>query len=391
MFKFKTLKDINVKNKRVLVRVDFNLSLDDDGKITDDFRIKEALSTIEYLLKKGTKVILMSHLGDPEGKFVKKLKTDVIQNRLLEYLDYSIVKAKDCIGKEIEDWTKEMQPGEILLLENLRFHHEEEANDIKFAKSLAKLGDIYVNEAFGVSHRKHASIVGVPKFLPSVAGFCLQKEVEELSRVLFEPKRPLVVIIGGAKVSTKIKVIEKFLKKADKLLLGGALINTVFAAKGFSLGKSFIEKNVFEIVEKLNLENPKIQLPNDFVCQNSEISVRGINAVKENESVFDIGPQSVELFLESIREAKTIVWNGPLGLIEKKPFNKGTEAIAKAIIKSRAYSIVGGGDTVVFIRKLGLEKKFKYVSTGGGAMLDYLAHETLPGIEALKKCKKFGK
>jgi len=391
MFKFKTLKDINVKNKRVLVRVDFNLSLDDDGKITDDFRIKEALPTIEYLLKKGAKVILMSHLGDPEGKFVKKLKMDVVQNRLMEHLDYSIVKAKDCIGKEIEDWTKEMQPGEILLLENLRFHPEEEANNLKFAKSLAKLGDIYVNEAFGVSHRKHASVVGAPKFLPSVAGFCLQKEVEELSKVLFKPKRPLVVIIGGAKVSTKIKVIEKFLEKADKLLLGGALVNTVFAATGISLGKSFIEKKVFKIVEKLNLENPKIQLPNDFVCQNVELSVRGINAVKENESVFDIGPQSVELFSESIEEAKMIVWNGPLGLIEKKPFNKGTEAIAKAIIKSRAYSIVGGGDTVVFIRKLGLEKKFKYVSTGGGAMLDYLAHETLPGIEALKKCKKFGK
>jgi len=391
MFKFKTVQDINVKNKRVLVRVDFNLSLDDDGKIADDFRIKEALPTIEYLLKKGAKVILMSHLGDPEGKFVKKLKMDVIQNRLLEYLDYSIVKAKDCIGKEIEDWTYEMQPGEILLLENLRFHPEEEANDIKFAKSLAKLGDIYVNEAFGVSHRKHASIVGVPKFLPSAAGFCLQKEAEELSGVLFKPKRPLVVIIGGAKVSTKIKVIEKFLEKADKLLLGGALVNTVFAAKGLSLGKSFIEKNVFEIVEKLNLENPKIQLPNDFTCQNSEISARGINAVKENESVFDIGPQSVELFLRSIREAKTIVWNGPVGLVEKKPFERSSEAIAKGIAESSAYSIVGGGDTVVFIRKLGLEEKFNYVSTGGGAMLDYLVHETLPGIEALKKCKKFGK
>jgi len=385
MSKFKNLQDINVKNKRVLVRVDFNLSLNDDGKITDDFRIKEALPTIEYLLKKGAKIILMSHLGDPEGKFVEKLKMDVIQNRLLEYLDYSIVKAKDCIGKEIEDWTYEMRGGEILLLENLRFHKEEEANNIKFAKSLAKLGDIYVNEAFGVSHRKHASVVGVPKLLPSAAGFCLQKEVEELSRVLFQPKRPLVVIIGGAKVSTKIKVIEKFLEKADKLLLAGALVNTVFAARGISLGKSFIEKNVFEIVKKLNLENPKIQLPNDFICQNSEISARGINAVKENESVFDIGPKSAELFLELIREAKMIVWNGPLGLVEKQPFDRSSEVIAKGIAESRAYSIVGGGDTVVFIRKLGLEKKFNYVSTGGGAMLDYLANETLPGIEALKK------
>lgn len=385
MSKFKTLKDINVKNKRVLIRVDFNVSLDDNGNIVDDFRIKEVVPTIEYLIKKRAKIILMSHLDDPKGNVAEKLKTDVIQNRLFEYLDCSIVKAKDCIGKEIEEWTHQMQPGEILLLENLRFHKEEEENDLNFAKSLSVLGDIYVNEAFGVSHRKHASVVGVPKFLPAFSGFLFQKEVEELNKVLFKPERPLAVIIGGVKVSTKIKVIEKFLEKSDKLLLGGALVNTIFAAKGIEMGKSFIEKEMFDILKKIDLDNPKLQLPVDFVCQNSEISIRSINGVKNNEVVYDIGPRSIELFLEFIKQAKMIVWNGPLGLVEKEPFDKSSQIIAKAIIESKAYSIVGGGDTVTFVKKLGLENKFSYVSTGGGAMLDYLANETLPGIEALKK------
>ncbi len=389
MSKLKTLKDINVKNKRVLMRVDFNVVLDEKGNIVDDFRIKEAIPTVDYLLKKGAKVILMSHLGDPEGKFVKKLKMDVIQNRLMECLDYSIVKAEDCMGQKIEDWTFEMQPGEILLLENLRFHEEEKANDIKFAKSLARLGDIYVNEAFGESHRKYASIVGVPKFLPAIAGFLFQKEIEELNKVLFNSEHPLVIIIGGAKVSTKIKVVEKFLEKADKLLLGGALVNTIFAAKGINVGRSFIEKDMFSVVEKLNLENSKLSLPVDFATwselDSGQVQTRGINAVEKNESVFDIGPKSAGLFSEIIKEAKTIVWNGPLGMIEKKPFDKGSEIIARAIVESGAYSIVGGGDAVRFIRGLGLENKFSYVSTGGGAMLDYLANETLPGIEALIK------
>ncbi len=387
--KLKTLKDANVKNKRVLMRVDFNVSLDDKGNIADDFRIKEAVPTIEYLVKKGAKIILMSHLGEPGGRVENRFKMDVIQDRLLEYLDYSIVKAKDCIGKEIEDWTKQMQPGEILLLENLRFHKEEEENDLEFAKSLAKLGDIYVNEAFGASHRNHASVVGVPKYLPAFTGFLLQKEIEELDKILFEPKHPFFIIIGGAKVSTKIKVIEKFLDKADKLLLGGAIVNTVFASQGINLGKSLIEEKMFNVVDRLDLAGGKIQLPVDFVTwaelDLEQAQVRGVNDVKENESVFDIGPETIKLFSKLIQEAKMIVWNGPLGLVEKEPFNKGSEAIAKAVTESRAYSIVGGGDMVAFIRHMGLEKNFSYVSTGGGAMLDYLAEGTLPGIEALKK------
>jgi phosphoglycerate kinase len=278
-----------------------------------------------------------------------------------------------------------MKPGEIVMLENIRFYPEEEKNSPKFAKELSKLGDIFINEAFAVSHRKHTSIIGITKYLSSIAGPLFQQEIKELNKVLHKPERPLVVIIGGAKVATKIKVIEKFLKKADKLIIAGALPNTIFAARDINVGQSFVEKDMFKVVEKLDLENPKLQLPVDFVCQNSEIVVRGINAVKENESILDMGPKTVKLFLESIKDAKTIVWNGPLGLIEKKPFDKASEILAKAIAQSRAYSIVGGGDTAAFIRKLGLEKKFNYVSTGGGAMLEYLANETLPGIEALNK------
>jgi 3-phosphoglycerate kinase len=283
-----------------------------------------------------------------------------------------------------------MKSGDVIMLENVRFNLGEEKNDPKFAKELAKLGDIYINEAFA-SLQGHVSTIGLPKFLPSAVGFLFEKEAKELSRIFKNPKRPLVVIIGGAKVVIKIKVIEKFLKKADKLLIGGVLANTIFAAKGIEMGKSLAEKDMFKVVEGLDLENPKFQLPVDFVCQNFEISLRSINAVKENESAFDLGPRTVELFCQLIRDAKMVVWNGPLGLVEKEPFDRASEAIAKAIAQSKAYSIVGGGDTIAFIKRLGLEKKFNYVSTGGGAMLKYLADETLPGIEALKRCKKSGK
>jgi len=386
--KLKTLKDINVKNKRVLMRVDFDVALDNKGNIVDDFRIKRTLPTIEYLIKQGAKIILMAHLDRPKGEKIEKLKMNRIQEKLLEYLDYSIVKAPDCVGKKIEQWTKQMQPGEILLLENLRFYAGEEKNDSEFAKQLAQLGDVYINEAFAVSHREHASVVGVPKYLPSAAGFVFKKELEELGKIFHSPKRPLVVIIGGVKVATKIKVVKKFLNLADKLLLGGVLINTIFAAQGIDMGKSFIEKDMFKTVKKLDLENPKFQLPVDFVAwsglDSDEVEIQEVNTIKENELVFDIGPRTLELFLDSIKKAKMIVWNGPLGKIEKKPFDKGSEIIAKAVAKSEAYSIVGGGDTVAFVRELGLERKINYLSTGGGAMLEYLANETLPGIKALK-------
>ncbi len=389
--KLKTIKDINFKNKRVLMRVDFNVPLEKKKKIA---KIKAAIPTLKYLIKQKSKIILISHLNRPKGKIIEELRLDSIAKKLKKLLRKEVQKLDSIIGKKVEQVVEKMKPGEIVMLENIRFYPEEEKNSPKFAKELSKLGDVFINEAFAVSHRKHASIISITKYLPSVAGPLFQQEIKELNKILHKPERPLVVVIGGAKVATKIKVIEKFLKRADKLIIAGALPNTIFAARDINMGQSFVEKNMFKVVEKLDLESPKLQLPVDFVCQNSEIVVRGINAVKENESILDMGPKTIKLFLESIKDAKTIVWNGPLGVVEKKPFDRASEILAKAIAQSRAYSIVGGGDTAAFIKKLGLEKKFNYVSTGGGAMLEYLANGTLPGIEALNKkieCKSNGK
>jgi len=380
--KLKTIKDINVKNKRVLMRVDFNVPLESKKKLA---KIRVTMPTLKYLIKQESKIILISHLGRPKGKIIEELRLDSVANELEKLLRKKIQKLDSIIGKEVEQVVEKMKPGEIIMLENIRFYPEEEKNSPKFAKELSKLGDIFINEAFAVSHRKHTSIIGITKYLSSIAGPLFQQEIKELNKVLHKPEHPLVVIIGGAKVATKIKVIEKFLKRADKLIIAGALPNTIFAARDINVGQSFVEKDMFKVVEELDLESPKIQLPVDFVCQNSEIVVRGINAVKENESILDMGPRTVKLFLESIRDAKMIVWNGPLGVIEKKPFDRASEILAKAIAQSKAHSIIGGGDTAAFARKLGLEKKFNYVSTGGGAMLEYLANETLPGIDALNK------
>jgi len=344
----KTLKDFDFKNKRVLVRCDFNVPLDDKGLISDDFRIKQTIPSIEYLIKKGAKLLLMSHLGRPEGKVIESLRLTPIQDKLMEYLDLSVAKANDCLGKEIEKWVQKMQPGEILLLENLRFHKEEEENEENFARELSKSGDIYINDAFGASHRSHASIVGIPKFLPSGIGFLLEKEVKILTDLMENPKKPLLAIIGGKKVETKVKLIDKISGIADFLLIGGLI------------QKEIKEKNI-------QLKYPqKIVEPIDGI---------------DNK---DIGLKTIEIFKEKIKTAKTIFWNGPLGQIEEEKFAKGTEEIVKSILESRAFSIVGGGETVEFINKIGLAEKFNHVSTGGGAMLEFLSGEKLPGLEVLK-------
>jgi len=343
----KTLKEFKLKNKRVLVRCDFNVPLDQRrGIILDDFRIKETIPTIEYLTKKGAKIILMTHLGRPEGRVVESLRLTPIQDRLMEYLDLSVTKTQDCIGKEVEDWTNEMQSGEILLLENLRFHKEEEENDENFAKELSRLGDIYINDAFGASHRAHASIVGVPKYLPSGAGFLLEKEIKVLSKIIENPEKPLIAIFGGREGD--YKAMNKISEKADWILIGG-----------------LIQKEME--MKKQNLKYP-------------EKIIKPIDAIDGE----DVGPKTIDLFKEKISQAKTIFWNGPLGKIEEKRFLKGTEEIAKAIIKSGAFSVVGGGETVEFINKIGLIDKFNHISTGGGAMLEFLSGEKLPGIESLK-------
>jgi phosphoglycerate kinase len=358
----RTLRNFNFKNKRVLVRCDFNVPLDEKGNILDDFRIKQTIPTIEYLIKKGAKLLLMSHLDDPGGEIVESLRLTPIQDKLMEYLDLSVTKAPDCVGKEIEKWTKEMKPGEILLLENLRFHKEEEENDENFAQQLANLGEIYINDAFGACHRAHASITGIPKYLPSGMGLLLEKEIQVLTQLLENPLKPLVGIIGGKKVETKSKVIDKISEKADWILINHLIKN--------------------EIKEK------KIQL------KYPQKIVEPIDAIDKKGENFDIGPKTIERFREKIAQAKTIFWSGPLGKIEEKSFQKGSEEIAKAIIDSGVFSVVGGGETVEFINKIGLTEKFSHVSTGGGAMLDFIADGKLVGLEALnygnKKSKKGG-
>jgi len=353
MRKIKTLKDFtNLKGKRVLVRCDFNVPLSEKGEILDDFRISQTLPTIQYLLKKKAKIILMTHLGRPKGKVKKSLKVDCLQERLMEYLDLSITKAPDCVGEEIERWTKEMMEGEILLLENLRFHKEEEENNSEFARKLAELGDIFVNDAFGVAHRNHASVVGVVKYLPSAIGLLFEKEIKTLEKIIKNPKRPLIGIIGGKKVETKIKVIDKISQKGDFVLVGGLI------------KKEIKEKNI------------KLKYPRKVVFP--------VDSKKEK----DIGEETLKIFKEKILSAKTILWNGPLGEIEKEEFCEGTKKIVEYIIESKAFSVAGGGDTVEFIRRVKLDKKFSHLSTGGGAMLTFLGEGKLPALEALKKCPK---
>ncbi len=343
----KTLKDFNFKGKRVLVRCDFNVPLSKKEEISADFRIKAALPTIEYLIKKKAKIILMSHLGRPEGKIVQELRLTPVQNRLMEYLDLSVVKAPDCLGSKIEKWTYKMKPGEILLLENLRFYKEEEKGDLNFVQKLARLGDIYINDAFSVCHRPHASVVGIAKYLPSGAGFLLEKEVKVLSHIIKNPKRPLVVIIGGSKIGDKAKVAEKFSEIGDWLLIGDLIAEE-------------IKKN------KIKIKNfKKIIFP--------------IDTLKS----FDIGEKTIGIFKEKIFQAKTVFWAGPLGKIEEKKYQKGTKEIAKAVMESKAFSIIGGGETIEFLNKLGLLEKFNHVSTGGSALLAFLSGEKLPGLAAL--------
>jgi len=348
----KTLPDFNFKNKRVLVRCDFNVPLSGQGEILDDFRIKQTIPTIEYLIKKEAKVILMSHLGRPEGKVVEGLRLTPIQEKLMEYLDLSVTKAPDCVGKEVEEWVREMEPGEILLLENLRFHQEEEEGEENFTKNLAKLGDIFINEAFSVCHRSQASVVGITKYLPSGAGFLLEKEIEILSQIIKNPERPLIVIIGGSKVKDKAKVIGKFLEIGNWILVGNLVAKEI---REKEMTMKNLEKIIFPVL---------------------------------NGQILDLDKKTIENFKEKIKMAKTIFWAGPLGKIEEKKYQKGTREIARAIIKSRAFSVVGGGDTIEFLNKAKVIEKFNHISTGGSALLEFLAEEKLPGIEALEKWQK---
>ncbi len=391
----KFLRDIDVKNKKVLVRVDFNVSFNESGKISDDFRIKTVLPTINYLKKQNSKIILISHLGRPSLRQNLKYSLKPVALRLEKLLKQKVKFIDDCIGQKVKKEVEKMKPRDILLLENLRFYSGEKENNLKFAKELANLADVFINDAFSACHRKHASVVAITKYIPSVAGFLLEKEIKNLSQVLQSPKKPLVLVIGGIKISSKLPLIKKFLKIADKILMGGALANTVLKAEGIEVGKSIMEKEMLKEVLKLPLKNRKIYLPlNGIVSGNfskkGKAKTIGMDKIGKREMILDIGPKTIKIFSEIISQAKTIIWNGPMGYFEKREFRKGTEEIAKSILKNKkAKTIIGGGETISSLRQVS-GFKFQvsgniFISTGGGAMLEFLSGKKLPGIKALEK------
>ncbi len=387
------LRNIDVGGKRVLVRVDFNAPLTKEGEVSDNFRIKKAIPTLEYLRNKGAKVIIITHLGQPEGKDLK-YSIRPIARRLWELMSGRVKFINDTIGKAVEKEISQMKDGDIVVLENLRFYKGEEENSEEFSRQLARLGDVFVQDGFGVCHRSHSSMIGVTKFLPSYPGLLLEEEIRILSNALVSPDRPLVSIIGGAKVSTKTRVIERLLDKSDYLLLGGKIANSLLVAKGQCIKDllSSDEENLMEVVKGIDLTSPKLHLPIDGIMALSNFEeeysrIGAVGTVRREEGIFDVGPETIEKYRAILGEAKTVIWNGPLGLFEKKPFNKGTVDIAKMIgaINSQVFSIVGGGETVEAIQQLGIENQFDHVSTGGGAMLDFMAGKDLPGIMALEE------
>ncbi|MFA5758957.1 MAG: phosphoglycerate kinase [Clostridia bacterium] len=390
--KTKTIEDFNVKDKRVLVRVDFNVPQDDNGNITDDNRIMEALPTIKYLISKDAKVILCSHLGRPIG-FDKKFSLLPVQKRLSQILKTDIAFADDVAGPDSVQKANELKSGEILLLENLRFMHEEEENNTEFSKKLASLADIYINDAFGSAHRKHSSTYGVAEFLPSGAGFLMAKEIEMLSTAITNPKRPLIAILGGAKVSEKIGVIKNLLENVNTLIIGGAMAYTFLKAQGVNVGNSLVDDNnikfAISMIAKAQENNVNLLLPIDHIVakelNKDSKSIVTIGAeIPQNLMGMDIGPKTVKLYKQAIKNGKTIIWNGPLGVFEIKQYCEGTKAILKAVVASGANSIIGGGDTASAVINLGYKNKVTHISTGGGASLKLLEGARLPGIEKLQ-------
>lgn len=386
-----TLKDLDCAQKRVLVRVDFNVPLE-NGRVADDTRIRAALPTIKYLIERRAKVILVSHLGRPKGKVNESLRLDPVARRLEELLGQPVKKVNDCVGPEVEEAVAQLQPGEVLLLENIRFYPEEEKNDPEFAKKLAALADVYVNDAFGAAHRAHASTEGVAHYLPSAAGLLMQKEIEVMGRALAHPDRPFVAIIGGAKVSDKIGVIRNLLSKVDTLIIGGGMANTFLKARGYNMGKSLVEEDKVSLAAELMAEAEKkgidLLLPRDLVVA-QELSpeaphrVVAVDAVPEGWMAVDIGPETRRDFAEALATARTVVWNGPMGVFEMEPFAAGTEAVARAVAGVKGTTIVGGGDSVAAVEKMGLADKITHISTGGGASLEFLEGRQLPGVVAL--------
>ena len=390
----KTIRDVDVTNKKVLVRCDFNVPLDKEtGKITNDLRIVAALPTIKYLLENNAKVILCSHLGKPKGEIKPELSLKPVANRLSEYLGFEVKFSKDIVGENAKELSKELKPGKAILLENVRFDPREEKNDKEFSKELASLAEIYVNDAFGTAHRAHSSTVGLAEFLPAVCGFLIEKEVEMLGDNLNNPERPFVAILGGAKVSDKIKVIENLLEKVDSIIIGGGMTYTFLKAMGYEIGNSICELDRIDIaketIEKAEKKGVKLLFPIDTVC-GKEFSNEAETIVVDSKEIpkgwqgLDIGPKAIEEFTQVLKNAKTVIWNGPLGVFEFEKFAKGTNAIAKVLSEINAITIVGGGDSVAAVEKGGFSDKITHISTGGGATLEYLEGKELPGIECLE-------
>lgn len=393
----KTVRDLDVAGKKVLVRVDFNVPLNDKGEITDDTRITASLPTIQYLLEQKAAVILMAHLGRPKGQVKPELSLAPVAKHLGKLLGKKILFAPDCVGEAVQAAASKLKPGHILLLENLRFHKEEEKNDMEFAEKLASLADLYVNDGFGVSHRAHASVEGVTHFLPAAAGFLLEKEIQYVGQAVTNPLHPFVAIIGGAKVSDKIGVISNLLDKVDTLLIGGGMANTFLAAQGYKMGKSLVEEDKLDLAKELLAKAKKnkvnMLLPTDLVmaaafAPDAEHVTEKVKNLNQTYMALDIGAETSKAYAEALADAKMIVWNGPMGVFEMDAFCKGTEAVAKAVAKSRATSIVGGGDSVAAIEKLGLAKRITHISTGGGASLEYLEGKVLPGVAALDDLRR---
>jgi phosphoglycerate kinase len=389
------LKSLSLKGKRVLMRVDFNVPLSKTGEITDDSRIVASLPTIQYVLSQGASLILMSHLGRPQGKPDPKLSLAPCAKRLSELLHQPVNLAPDCVGPQVEKLVSQLRFGNILLLENLRFHEgeEEPEKDPSFTAQLAKLGDIYINDAFGTAHRAHASTALIAKYFPqkAAAGFLMENEIAHLAPLLENPDRPFYAIMGGSKVSSKAGVIHNLLKRIDSLFLGGGMTFTFLAAQGISIGKSLFEPSEIKTAKEILLLNPSIHLPQDLIIADAFLNDAHRKTVSVKEGIppnwqgMDIGPQTIANWSQSFKQAATVFWNGPLGVFEMPHFAKGTEAIAKALIESKAKVIIGGGDLVAAIQQMGLSKKFYHLSTGGGASLEFLEFGHLPGIDALNQ------
>ncbi|HEX6288592.1 MAG TPA: phosphoglycerate kinase [Herpetosiphonaceae bacterium] len=391
--KKQTIRDMEWHGKRALVRVDFNVPLDDQQRITDDTRITAAVPTIQYLLDQGASVVLMSHLGRPKKQVVDKLRLDPVARRLGELLGREVKKVNETTGAEAEQAAQSLRPGDVLLLENTRFDAREEKNDESMAQELARLGEIYVNDAFGAAHRAHASTEGVARYLPAVAGLLLEKELEYIGGAIENPQRPFVTVIGGAKISDKIGVIENLLGKVDALLIGGGMANTFLLAQGNKVGDSLVEQQSVEVardlLQKASERNVRLLLPTDVVVadafdNNANTQVVAVDAVSDGWRILDIGPKTIDQYSTVIKDAKTVIWNGPMGVFEMPKFAEGTRAIAQAMADSHATTIIGGGDSVAAVEQMDLAERMSHISTGGGASLELLEGKELPGVAALK-------